>query len=128
MIVPIQITSRTVVPLAEERDLFSLSPSVAQDQLGAMFEQEKVYFPSKPLECTKKPKLSSVSMFRDYKGKQRKRHAMLWDNSRSFKVDDCCRLKMSEWSYKIVDFLPANREIVAVAFNYIDRFCDRVMM
>jgi len=128
MIVPIQITSRTVAPLTEERDPFSLSPSVAQDRLGAMFQQEQMYCPSRPPECTKKPKLSSVSMFKNLKKKQRQRNTMPWSTSRIFKIDDSCRLKMSEWSYKIVDFLPANREIVAVAFNYIDRFCNRVMI
>ena len=37
-------------------------------------------------------------------------------------ADEICRLKMSDWCYKICDFLGASREIVAVAFNYLDRF------
>ena len=39
-----------------------------------------------------------------------------------FEADNTCRLRMSDWSYKIVDFFGASRDIVAVAFNYLDRF------
>lgn len=37
-------------------------------------------------------------------------------------TDETCRLKMSEWCYKICDYLGASRETVAIAFNYLDRF------
>lgn len=32
------------------------------------------------------------------------------------------RLRMSDWCYKVCDFIEANRQIVAIAFNYLDRF------
>ncbi|GFH44687.1 hypothetical protein CTEN210_01161 [Chaetoceros tenuissimus] len=31
---------------------------------------------------------------------------------------------MSSWSYRIVDYFGASREIVSIAFNYLDRFID----
>ena len=37
-------------------------------------------------------------------------------------ADEICRLRMSDWCYKICDYIGASREIVAVAFNYLDRF------
>jgi Cyclin, N-terminal domain len=47
-----------------------------------------------------------------------------------FDVDASCREKMCEWSYKICDHFHTSREIVTIAFNYLDRFnditrCDR---
>ena len=45
-------------------------------------------------------------------------------------VDIACREKMALWSYRIIDHFDGDREIVAIAFNYLDRFlhlcsCDR---
>jgi Cyclin, N-terminal domain len=45
-------------------------------------------------------------------------------------VDESCREKMCEWSYRICDYFQTSREIVAIAFSYLDRFndstrCDR---
>lgn len=37
-------------------------------------------------------------------------------------VDESCRAKMIEWSYQVTDFCKFNRETVAVATNYLDRF------
>ena len=36
--------------------------------------------------------------------------------------DNICRKTMCEWSYQIVDSLGFRREVVAIAFNYLDRF------
>ena len=58
------------------------------------------------------------------------------DNSRSStptllsEVDTLCREKMCEWAYRVVDHFQASREIVAIAFCYLDIFlgrccCDR---
>ena len=38
------------------------------------------------------------------------------------KADEICRLRMSEWCYKICDYLGASRSTVSIAFNYLDRF------
>ena len=48
----------------------------------------------------------------------------------NMEIDMSCREKMCEWSYKICDHFQTSREIVAIAFNYLDRFndvtrCDR---
>jgi Cyclin, N-terminal domain len=48
----------------------------------------------------------------------------------SMDVDTSCREKMCEWSYKICDHFQTSRDIVTIAFNYLDRFndvtrCDR---
>jgi hypothetical protein len=40
-------------------------------------------------------------------------------------VDALCREKMCEWAYRVVDHFHASREIVAIAFSYLDRFIDR---
>ena len=42
-----------------------------------------------------------------------------------FIVDDLCRQKMCEWSYRIVDHFNGSRELVAIAQNYVDRFLDQ---
>jgi len=40
-------------------------------------------------------------------------------------IDTLCREKMCEWAYRVVDHFNASREIVAIAFSYLDRFVDR---
>jgi Cyclin, N-terminal domain/Cyclin, C-terminal domain len=40
-------------------------------------------------------------------------------------VDTVCREKMCEWSYRVCDHFAVEREIVAIAFSYLDRFTDR---
>lgn len=40
-------------------------------------------------------------------------------------VDTLCREKMCEWCYRVVDHFHASRDIVGVAFNYLDRFVDK---
>lgn len=37
-------------------------------------------------------------------------------------VDAECRFKMAEWCYQVVDFCKFNRETVAIAMNYLDRY------
>lgn len=37
-------------------------------------------------------------------------------------VDADCRSKMSEWCFQVVDFCKFNRETVAIAMSYLDRF------
>jgi hypothetical protein len=37
-------------------------------------------------------------------------------------VNEICQQKMCEWSYRIILVLIGNRELVAVAQNYIDGF------
>jgi len=39
-------------------------------------------------------------------------------------IDDIYRLRMSEWSYRVVDYFGVSREIVAISFDYLDRFID----
>jgi len=39
--------------------------------------------------------------------------------------DVLCREKMCEWSYRVCDHFRTNREIVAFAFSFLDRFVDR---
>ena len=41
-----------------------------------------------------------------------------------YESDAIYRFRMSSWSYKIVDYFGASREIVSIAFNYLDRFID----
>jgi hypothetical protein len=37
-------------------------------------------------------------------------------------INDEWRLKIAEWIYEVVDFFSLDREVVAIALNYIDRF------
>jgi hypothetical protein len=37
-------------------------------------------------------------------------------------VDSTCRIKMAEWCYNVIDFCKFNRETVAIAMNFLDRF------
>ena len=52
---------------------------------------------------------------------QIKRHMK---NEEDYESDAIYRFRMSSWSYKIVDYFGASREIVSIAFNYLDRFID----
>lgn len=49
----------------------------------------------------------------------------LVDPAQDFVVDDACRQKMCEWSYRIIDAFDGRREIVAMAQNFSDRFLDQ---
>ena len=40
-------------------------------------------------------------------------------------VDTLCREKMCEWCYRVVDHFHASRDIVGIAFSFLDRFVDR---
>mmetsp|Transcript_2267 Transcript_2267/g.3124 ORF Transcript_2267/g.3124 Transcript_2267/m.3124 type:complete len:350 (-) Transcript_2267:218-1267(-) len=40
-------------------------------------------------------------------------------------VDASCREKMGEWSYRVCDHFKVPRNIVAVAFSFLDRFVNR---
>jgi hypothetical protein len=37
-------------------------------------------------------------------------------------VDESCRTRMVDWCYQVVDFCKFNRETVAIAVNYLDRY------
>lgn len=37
-------------------------------------------------------------------------------------IDPDCRTKMSQWCFKVVDFCKFNRETVAIAMSYLDRY------
>jgi len=43
-------------------------------------------------------------------------------------IDDIYRLRMSEWSYRVIDYFGVSREIVAISFDYLDRFIDSEVM
>lgn len=68
---------------------------------------------------------------RDYLLRRKAEHL---DESKSSKSDDVpnlvseidtlCREKMCEWAYRVVDHFHASRELVAIAFSYLDRFVD----
>ena len=63
---------------------------------------------------------------RDYIGRRRKRQSELEEvSSADEAVDASCREKMVEWSYRVCDHFAVNREIVAFAFSFLDRFVDR---
>ena len=70
----------------------------------------------------------------DYLGKQhREAHSGLEDNKPQEvglnadpnAVDASCREKMCEWSYRVCDHFKVPRNIVAVAFSFLDRFVNR---
>jgi hypothetical protein len=46
------------------------------------------------------------------------------DSMRYSQVESIYRLRMSSWCYSICDYIGASRHIVAVAFNYLDRFLE----
>lgn len=62
-------------------------------------------------------KLEKVTMSRHPRGSD--------SASQDFLVDDLCRQKMCEWSYRIVDHFNGSRELVAIGQNYVDRFLDK---
>ena len=45
--------------------------------------------------------------------------------SNDHEVDITCRKTMCEWCYRIVDHFGGDRELVAVAMNYLDRILDK---
>ena len=38
------------------------------------------------------------------------------------RVNDDCRYRMAQWCYQVVDFCKFNRDTVAIAMNYLDRY------
>jgi Cyclin, N-terminal domain len=69
---------------------------------------------------------------RDYIGRRRKRVGQDMDISDQEStmqiedmVDEVCREKMCEWSYRVCDHFQTSREIVAFTFSFLDRFIDR---
>lgn len=68
---------------------------------------------------------------RDYLGRRRKRGGSD-STDHDFPVlvpeemvDEVCREKMCEWSYRVCDHFHTSREIVAFAFSFLDRFVDK---
>ena len=47
------------------------------------------------------------------------------NSAEGFVLDEQCRQKMCEWSYRIVDHCEGSRELVAIAQNYVDRFLEQ---
>ena len=47
------------------------------------------------------------------------------DSDLHFSEGAVSRKRMCEWCYRIIDLIGASREIVVVAFNYLDRFLAR---
>ena len=46
-------------------------------------------------------------------------------SAQEFVVDEICRQKMCEWSYRVIDHFNGRREIVAIAQNFVDRFLNQ---
>jgi Cyclin, N-terminal domain len=100
---PTIVTSTSSSPICREQTL---------DSLSVLMLQEESY------KC------------RDYIGRRRKRtvHTMdmdLSDHVNDDMVDEVCREKMCEWSYRVCDHFQTSREIVAFTFSFLDRFIDR---
>ena len=103
------------------RQLHSDSPSISSSerchvlrQVGAMMKKEASVY--KCNDYVLSHKLENVKMSRGMKPS---------DPSQDFVVDDICRQKMCEWSYRIVDHFGGSRELVAISQNYVDRFLDQ---
>lgn len=64
---------------------------------------------------------------RDYLGRRRKRSASEFPNQQNLEevVDETCRERMCEWSYRVCDHFGVSREIVAFTLSFLDRFIDR---
>mmetsp|Transcript_5695 Transcript_5695/g.7004 ORF Transcript_5695/g.7004 Transcript_5695/m.7004 type:complete len:334 (+) Transcript_5695:68-1069(+) len=82
-------------------------------QIGAMMKKEASVY--KCNDYVLSHKLEKITMSR----------IKTSDPSQDFIVDDICRQKMCEWSYRIVDHFGGSRELVAISQNYVDRFLDR---
>lgn len=91
---------------------------------GMLHNQNSVYYVNgscRQGSCTIAAKLPKEST-----GEER---ASLWygnasDGSNQFQIGDLHRVKMCEWSCRVVDHLGASRVTVAVAFNYVDRIFE----
>lgn len=68
-----------------------------QEHLSVMMEQEESYY------CCS-----------DYLSSHEQRD--------SGPIDPICRLKMTQWSYNVIDFIQFRRETVGIAMSYLDRF------
>jgi hypothetical protein len=73
-------------------------------------------------ESIYQPSTSKISLPGQYQHDRHSPQPPRKKDTSPFEADNTCRLRMSDWSYKIVDFFGASRDIVAVAFNYLDRF------
>ena len=94
-----------------------------QDQIRVLLRKQDSVYRRKPVlnyECILKQKLDSM-LFTS----SAILSPPLEDACQMFEVDASCRLKMSEWGFKIVDYFGACREIVAIAFDYLDRLLEK---
>lgn len=67
-------------------------------------------------------KTSSTCNSKSLKGIYGQEGENIYDPTQHLDVEEIYRLRMSDWCYKICDFIKAGRHIVPVAFNYLDRF------
>jgi len=94
-----------------------------QDQIRVLLRKQDSVYRRKPVlnyECILKQKLDSMLLT-----SSAILSPPLEDACQMFEVDASCRLKMSEWGFKIVDYFGACREIVAIAFDYLDRLLEK---
>uniref|UniRef100_A0A8J9SDR1 Cyclin-like domain-containing protein n=1 Tax=Phaeodactylum tricornutum TaxID=2850 RepID=A0A8J9SDR1_PHATR len=84
----------------------------ARDEVSAMLDQERFY------QCG------------DYLGRRNvRKNEKSGTSVRSVSeenevLDGVCREKMCEWSYRVCEHFNTNREIVAIAMKFLDRFID----
>lgn len=94
-------------PMHLGHDVISVKESVL-----AMRQQEELY------RCRD---------FLDRRRRQKEPMELLFDlASTNEAVDEQCREKMIEWSYRVCDHFRTSRVLVAFAFSFLDRFMDRV--
>eukprot|EP00549_Striatella_unipunctata_P023768 CAMPEP_0118676050 /NCGR_PEP_ID=MMETSP0800-20121206/1814_1 /TAXON_ID=210618 ORGANISM="Striatella unipunctata, Strain CCMP2910" /NCGR_SAMPLE_ID=MMETSP0800 /ASSEMBLY_ACC=CAM_ASM_000638 /LENGTH=331 /DNA_ID=CAMNT_0006571485 /DNA_START=15 /DNA_END=1010 /DNA_ORIENTATION=- len=97
--------------------------SAYADQLVVMLHQEQNVYRSDVLH-------QEQTVYRSDDYIQRRKQEKICSSRQTptlseLEVDSACREKMCEWSYRVIDHFHANREIVAIAFSYLDRFVDR---
>lgn len=99
-LIALRMKSSRSSPPSERQSILELDE--VSDQVMAMMLQEE----------------SATYKCRDYLERRKA-------ESKNIQIDSLCREKMCEWSFRVVDHFHASREIVAIAFSYLDRFVDR---
>lgn len=92
------------------------------DNLHILIRQEKSYSCGDYLNRQCREDSSSVA---DDETKRGDEEEDAGDCSDPNAVDASCREKMCEWSYRVCDHFKVPRNIVAIAFSFLDRFVNR---
>ncbi len=128
----LQITLKTLDDDGTSMKIFSSQRAQLSQQIKAMMQKEAMYKCSDSDYYNDNNNNNEPQMMMHKKYYQYQYHNENGPNKRRrvgerkiFMANDTSRQEMCEWSCRIVDYFGGNRELVAIAQNYLDRFLGK---